>query len=263
MKTRETRQEKRLRKHGPKAPVSFRRNFVPPIIGLFMMVGIMGMLNGQWLSAQFRYRFAAHVSAAAQAPTQPEAVAAIDTRSPNPERGPLLTVSSIGVEAPIVFEPSFEEWKVQVALRDGVVHYGSTVNPGENGNTVILGHSSGQPWAKGNYKFVFTLLEKVKAGEAITVDYNGTRYTYKVTDTFVVKPSDASVLQNTSKPTLTLITCTPVGTSTNRLVVRAEQISPAPQADHPDTERPEIPAVPKALPASAQQSVWDRITDLF
>ena len=86
------------------------------------------------------------------------------------------------------------------------------------------------PWEKGNYKFVFALLDKLQPGDNITIDYGGTRYIYQVKDKEVVKPTDMQALLPTD-PTmhgLLLVTCTPVGTSTNRLIVHTEQIYPAP-----------------------------------
>lgn len=249
-----------------------RRNVLPPLAGLLVMALILGAFNAQYLTAQWQYRAAPSASAVAAEQPQP-VVNGESTANPNQARGPYLSIPSIGVEAPIVFEPSFEEPKVQVALRDGVVHYGDTPNPGQAGNMVILGHSSGQPWAKGNYKFVFTLLEKVTVGQNIVVDYQETRYTYRVTQSYVVSPADTTPLAATDKPSLTLITCTPVGTSTNRLIVKAELISPvapagaARTADRAaDTTAPSAAAqnpAPSALPASASGSLWQRFLDLF
>ena len=102
---------------------------------------------------------------------------------------------------------------------------------------VIFGHSSGQVWAPGDYKFIFTLLNKVAVNDAVYVDYNGTRYTYKVTGTEVVNPSDVKVLDQGTGHNLTLITCTPVGTSKSRLIVHAAQISPAPTKDTTSNSR--------------------------
>lgn len=239
---------------------SFRRSVLPPLVGVLVTVVVLAAFNSQLLIAQWKYRYADKPVAAPALETNPQAIA-VDTRSPNPERGPYLTVPSINVEAPIIFEPSFEEWKVQLALRSGVVHYGTTANPGDNGNVVILGHSSGQPWAPGNYKFVFTLLDKIQTGDSIIADYNGTRYTYKVTHRAVVHPTDTMLIQPTTKPTITLVTCTPVGTSTNRLIIQAEQISPASNASQSTPAVP-VPA-PEALPASAGTSLWERFLDLF
>jgi sortase A len=61
------------------------------------------------------------------------------------------------------------------------------------------------------------------------LNYNGIRYTYSVTKTQVVKPTDVSALvYPTTKPQATLITCTPLGTALNRLLVTGEQVSPDP-----------------------------------
>jgi sortase A len=198
------------------------------------MAGVLAALNEQYLVAQYHYRFAKNptvqlASAGPRSSSTNSGPSKTNTyAAPNPERGPYLLLPSIGVEAPIVFEPSYAEWKVQLALREGVDHYGTTANPGQPGNMVILGHSSGVAWAPGKYKFVFTMLDKLKQNQPIYVDYHGTRYTYKVTEMFVVPPTDGTVLQPTTTPTLTLITCTPVGTSKNRLIVKAELVSPLP-----------------------------------
>lgn len=203
----------------PKAIITFRHNFLPVLVGVLMFAAVLGLLNSQWLVAQANYRL-----------TPPATAASIDAiaRAKAPANSQQLSIPALGVNAPVVYEPSMKDWKIQIALRSGVVHLGSTALPGENGNVVIVGHSSQVVWAHGNYKFVFTLLDKLKSGDRIFVDYQGTRYIYRVTGSQVVDPSDISVIQPTSTPELTLITCTPVGTSTNRLVIHAKQISPKP-----------------------------------
>jgi sortase A len=215
----------------PKAPFSFKRHVVPPVLGVIITAAVLFGLNGQWLLAQIKYRLAppamTHVSADAK-PTS-DGIVHID-----PNAAPQITIPKIGVKAPVIVDtPSYTEWKVQLALRRGPVHYGTTAYPGQVGNDVIIGHSSGQLWAPGDYKFVFTLLDKLVSGDTINIGYQGIEYTYKVTDTEVVKPVDFSVLTQTDFPELTLITCTPVGTSTNRLVVHAKQISPDPATAKP------------------------------
>lgn len=208
----------------PKAEITFRHNFLPALLGLFAFVFVLAILNGQWLSAQWHYRFTPAVSAAASSPVLSEKAEKAPTMASE------LTIPTIDVNAPIVFdETSFTEWKIQIALRRGVVHYGTTALPGQVGNVVIIGHSSGQIWAPGDYKFIFTLLDKVKVGEVVYIDYNGVRYTYQITGSEVVQPSNFAVIQPTNTPQLTLITCTPVGTSKNRLVIHAKQISPNPR----------------------------------
>ena len=63
------------------------------------------------------------------------------------------------------------------------------------------------------------------------INYEGKRYTYLITSTKVVKPNDVSALTfPVDKPIITLITCVPLGTANNRLLVFADQISPDPKA---------------------------------
>lgn len=210
----------------PKAPISFRHNILPPLLGIMLCLSMIGLFNSQWLVAQAQYRL-----------TQPgpQAVAAISTEAPDPN-SVQLQIPSINVKAPVVYdEKSYQDEAVRVALRRGVVHYGNTAMPGQAGNIVVLGHSSGVAWAPGDYKFIFTLLDKLKPGDTILIDYKGTRYVFKVSDSKVVPPTDLSVLKQTSKPQLTLITCTPVGTSKNRLIVTADQVSPKPETATPLT----------------------------
>jgi sortase A len=215
---------KAVRPAPPKAPVSFRKNVLPPILGLLMALSVFGLLNVQWIVAQLQYRFVHPVSAQAT----------ISTQSPDPTAPPAITIPKINVKAPIIAdEPSTDDAKVQLAVRKGVLHYGSTATPGQRGNVVIVGHSSGAVWRPGAYKFVFTLLDKLQPEDKIIIDYNGTRYIYEVTEKYVIEPTDVSVLKQSDEPLLTLITCTPVGTNKHRLVVQAKQISPKAETAEP------------------------------
>lgn len=228
---------KRLRKYGPKATTTFRRNFLPVLLGLSVMAVVLGAMNAQLIIAQLKYRLAKPVATSSQivssqlvstSPTTSSAAAA----APQVEQAPRVVIPGIQVDAPLQFDQGTAEWQIQVGLRNGVVHYDTSAKPGDAGNVVLFGHSSGQLFAPGDYKFVFTLLNKVAAKDVIYIDYKGTRYGYKVVSSQVVAPTDTGILAADTAPEnpneLILITCTPVGTSKNRLVVHAEQISPVP-----------------------------------
>jgi sortase A len=90
---------------------------------------------------------------------------------------------------------------------------------------VIVGHSSDFPWSDGKYKNVFALLDKLAVGDKIVVTYGSEKYIYQVTGSKVVKPTDLSVLKKTASPTLTLLTCYPVGSTRSRLIVTAKLLS--------------------------------------
>ncbi|MBP7114492.1 MAG: sortase [Candidatus Peribacteraceae bacterium] len=145
-----------------------------------------------------------------------------------------LIIPKLGENVPIV-RPSMdalmkEDWitfesDIQVALKDGVVHYPGSARPGQPGNFFLTGHSSYYPWDDGKYKNVFARLGELDLGDTYTVYYGGDRHTYRIVKKYEVKPSDVSVLdQPTSKRLATLMTCTPIGTTLRRLIVLAEEI---------------------------------------
>ncbi|NBU33276.1 class D sortase [bacterium] len=175
-----------------------------------------------------------------------------------------IIIPKINLEVPVVYDlNTTEEKDVQAGLENGVVHYSTSVEPGQVGNVVIVGHSSNNILNKGKYKFAFVLLKRLEIGDTISLQKGGIRYTYEVYDKKIVKPTDVSVLGTTAKPnTVTLITCDPPGTSLNRLVVVAEQISPDPTINKQTAEK--VPALSSngVLPSNAP-SLWQRIKDLF
>lgn len=143
---------------------------------------------------------------------------------------PTVIVPKINVQVPIDFNVgSIDEATVQASLKGGVVHYPSTVKPGENGNGAYFGHSSQNILNSGKFKYAFILLRELTTGDVFYITYQGKVYAYQVFAREVVKPTQVSVLGDTKgkQATATLITCDPPGISTNRLVVWGEQISPS------------------------------------
>jgi sortase A len=174
-----------------------------------------------------------------------------------------IIIPKINLEAPVIYDvPSIEEKDVQKGLENGVVHYITTPNPGEKGNSVIFGHSSSNILNKGKYKFAFILLKSLENGDTFIVQKDGKRYVYKVYNKFVTDPKDTSVLNNTDRPsTMTLITCDPPGTSTNRLIVQAEQIFPDPSTNK-ESSATDSSRAPEKLPSNSP-TLWYRITRVF
>lgn len=145
---------------------------------------------------------------------------------------PRLIIPKINVNVPVDYTAAPDQASQLKAMENGVAYFGipgANSKPGQVGNTVISGHSSNDFIDTGSYKFVFALLERMKPGDIFYLNYEGIRYTYTVTKTRVVKPTDvSSLVYQTTKPEATLITCTPLGTALNRLLVTAEQVSPNP-----------------------------------
>ena len=80
----------------------------------------------------------------------------------------------------------------------------------------------------------------------------------------MTEPTDFSVLGSTDKPaTVTLITCDPPGTSTNRLIIQAEQIFPDPSGNAASSVTPdEAFQQPQQLPSNSE-TLWHRVTNWF
>ena len=143
-----------------------------------------------------------------------------------------IQIPSLSINAPIV-EPSLGleavkngdweslEGQIQDALTSGVVHFPGTAEPGQTGNTFLTGHSSNVFWQQSAYNTIFALLPKINVGDEILITYNQTAYRYTVTEKKEVSPKDVSVLKQGDEKTLSLVTCTPVGTALRRLVVTA------------------------------------------
>lgn len=176
-------------------------------------------------------------------------------------KDPKIVIPKINVEIPVVYGVgSVDEKAVQKALEGGVVHYANTPVPGQQGNSVIVGHSSNNIFNRGQYKFAFVLLSKMENGDTFMMEKDGVRYTYKVSEKKVVAPNDLSVLRGSSNAsTVTLITCDPPGTSINRLIVVGEQISPDPGTNS-EVKVATAPAQPAIIPGNAP-SLWSRFTD--
>lgn len=204
------------------------RHFVP------VMAGVMVMLIFLFLQYN-RTVFAAVDAYITPSNLDPSSLIIDPNASLEVSPEPKLIVPKIGVDVPIVWDANAaSQDSLNAAMDNGVAWFnikGANAKPGEKGNFVVSGHSSNDWLDQGDYKFIFARLEQMKEGDAVYVNYNGTRYTYTVTHTKVVKPTDvSSLMTGTDKPHMTLITCTPLGTALNRLLVFADQVSPDPNS---------------------------------
>ncbi|MDB5166166.1 MAG: hypothetical protein JWM37_238 [Candidatus Saccharibacteria bacterium] len=173
-----------------------------------------------------------------------------------------IIIPKINVEIPIDFnQSSTNEADIQNALNDGVVHYPTTVNPGQQGNLAIFGHSSNNIFNKGKYKFAFVMLSNLENEDVFYITYGGKVYAYRVFSKYIVKPNEVGVLGPVAGKgaTATLITCDPPGTTINRLIVVGEQISPSPTDNTASTQPTAQAAAPaENLPGNGP-TLWTRM----
>jgi sortase A len=108
-------------------------------------------------------------------------------------------------------------------LKKSLIQYPQTALPGQLGNAVVFGHSVlPQFFSPKSYLTIFATLYLLKQGDEIDVSYDDVNYKYIVDEMYEIKPTDLSVLeQRFDQKNITLITCSPPGTTLRRLVVKA------------------------------------------
>lgn len=168
---------------------------------------------------------------------------------------PKLIIPKINIDVPVVYDVGPDYDSQMKAMEQGVAYFGipgANSKPGQIGNTVLSGHSSNDIIDPGSYKFIFAQLDRLNKSDTIYINYNGVRYTYTVTKKEVVAPTEVSKLvYPTDKPVLTLITCTPLGTSLNRLLVTAEQVSPSPASAQAAPDATSASTEPASIPGNS------------
>ena len=120
----------------------------------------------------------------------------------------LINIPKINVSAAIL------EGTDDSALKYAVGHYPGLGKVGQPGNYVLLGHRN---YVYGHF---FRNLDKLEVGDEVIITKDEETYTYVVYESFVVKPEEVWVLEQTEDAIVTMITCTPIGTYTDRLIVR-------------------------------------------
>lgn len=126
-----------------------------------------------------------------------------------------VKIPSINVNLPIYHGTD------TATLDKGVGHLFGTALPvgGESTHTVLTGHT-GLGTAT-----IFDELTSVQTGEYFYIETAGRHLKYQVTDTRVVLPNETESLNKVEgKDLATLITCTPYGVNTHRLLVTGERV---------------------------------------
>jgi sortase A len=157
------------------------------------------------------------------------------TPEPPPPSGDAVAqirIPSIGVDSIVVNGIGRDD------LRKGPGHYPDTPMPGQVGNAAIAGHRT-------TYGAPFGNLDQLAPGdEIITRTVQGT-FRYHVYEQQIVSPNDVSVIDaDPAHPaSLTLTTCNPKYSASQRLVVKAELQNKQP------LPAPPLPAHPKIAEA--------------
>lgn len=187
---------------------------------LLVLIGTGGFLfpfMPLWFSSDLNYLDS--VAQATASPSNTVILSASPTPRPiNPNYPAIknrLVIGEVGINMPV-----FESAKAGVLAKGGWV-FPNTSTPDAGGNTVIFGHRFRYLPPISN---TFYHLDRIKQGDEFSIQWKGETYTYKVTDIKIIEPTDLSVLAPSDKPIVTLITCAPLFSTKQRLVVVGELV---------------------------------------
>lgn len=147
-----------------------------------------------------------------------------------------IRIPGIDVDLPVYHGTS------DLTLLRGAGHLQGTSLPvgGESTHSVITAHRG---LAEAT---MFTDLDRMRAGDTFTIEVMGEVLVYEVRQTQVVAPEEQEALYpQEGRDLLTLVTCTPLGVNTHRILVTGERVIPTPQEEVDKALRdPDLPRFP-------------------
>jgi sortase A len=157
-------------------------------------------------------------------PTDKELADVDEPRSFDLPRGAImaLTIDALRIHDAPVFSSTSRS-----ALENGVAHLPGTSFPWSSSaqrNVYLAAHRLGYEGT--GSRLIFYRLNKLTEGDEVVLeDRDGSKYRYRVTESFVVEPGEDWVTgQVVGRDMVTLQTCTPIPTYDKRLIVRADRI---------------------------------------
>ena len=126
-----------------------------------------------------------------------------------------VTIPKISQELPVYHGTSDSVLAIAVGHMEGT----SLPIGGKSSHSVVSAHR-GLPTA-----VLFTYLDRMEIGDTFSFTILDRTFTYEVDQIRIVEPNDASLIQiEPGKDYCTLLTCTPYGINTQRLLVRGHQV---------------------------------------
>ncbi|MGH7240529.1 MAG: sortase [Candidatus Saccharimonadales bacterium] len=212
-------------------------------IYVVLFAGMFLAINWSWASWMFNYRevtglmdgfFNPYPESPLLAGTSNTASSGIQlntaqaaTESPSPivsaSADNSLSIPAIGLNTAVVIGQTTDSVILENDLNDGVVYYPGSVLPGQPGEIVVLGHSAPPGWPHERHDWVFSNISDLKAGDTVTLNFNGHQYHYAVKDQGIIQQGqDVKATDfNGKNNVLELVSCWPPGKNYKRIVVQA------------------------------------------
>jgi sortase A len=192
--------------------------------GVLVLLFVVYQLVGTNLIAkQNQRRLEAQLKSELPSPAPSPAPSAGPTPSPSAAPSPspsVATPAELGSGIAIIEAPKIGLHSVVVEgvsvqdLRKGPGHFPNSAMPGGQGNVVISGHRT-------TYGAPFSRLNELSKGDVIQLVTTRGTFDYQVTQQRIVAPTEVSVIAPTTDLRLTLTTCHPKFSASQRLIVIA------------------------------------------
>lgn len=122
---------------------------------------------------------------------------------------------------PLIYTDTLDEATIQQQLKLGAVVLPLGKSFGDAGNVVVTAHSSGTE-SFGPYRFAFAQLSELAVGSEYSINTPTAEYHYRVYAKEIVWPHEVDKLPQDERSTVTLVTCWPLWTNFQRLLVHSE-----------------------------------------
>jgi sortase A len=130
---------------------------------------------------------------------------------------PVVQIGTIEIPKIGLVHPIYEGIQLTV-IDHGPGHWPGSAMPGKTGNTVFPGH-------RVTHSHPFLNVDLLAPGDQVVFHMPGEDSIYKVTGTQIVVPTDLWVIDQTPKPTFTLIACHPKHSAAQRIVIKGDFVS--------------------------------------
>ncbi|MDQ1299973.1 MAG: hypothetical protein QG636_641 [Patescibacteria group bacterium] len=148
-----------------------------------------------------------------------------------PENPVRVEIPEVGINVTIKNPESTSVAVLDEALLTGAVRYPTSAKLGEEGNTILFGHSSYLPIVNNEAFKAFNEIQNLKKGDTIMVYSETMTYVYVVTQVAEADAESAAIPLTAEGHTLTLATCDSFGKKTSRFIVVADLVESYPLAN--------------------------------
>lgn len=141
-----------------------------------------------------------------------------------------IEIPAIGLEVGINNPTATDVASLDRALLTGAVRHPSSARLGQEGNTILFGHSSYLPVVHNQSYKAFNEIQDLEKGDRITVYGDGHAYVYAVDAVYEADAESDAIPLTASGHTLTLVTCDSFASKSDRFVVTATLVESYPDA---------------------------------